>query len=117
MALQSVRHGASPQRRRIRGTRRKVMMTDSPIAARVLSPSDYRRMPWKNGGGLTTEIVVVPPDANFDAFAWRVSMADVDESGPFSTLADIERVLVLTAGNGMRLTGDGTTLDVTQPYE
>jgi hypothetical protein len=93
------------------------MMTDSPIAARVLSPSDYRRMPWKNGGGLTTEIVVVPPDANFDAFAWRVSMADVDQSGPFSTLADIERVLVLTAGNGMRLTGDGTTLDVTQPYE
>jgi environmental stress-induced protein Ves len=93
------------------------MTTDPLIAPRVLSPSDYRRMPWKNRGGLTTEIVVAPPDANFDAFAWRVSMADVDQSGPFSTLADIDRVLVLTAGNGMRLTGDGTTLDVTQSYE
>lgn len=92
------------------------MMTDSLIVPRVLAPSDYRRMPWKNGGGFTTEIVVAPAAATFDAFAWRVSLADVDESGPFSSFANVDRVLVLTAGNGMRLTDDGITLDVTRPY-
>ena len=93
------------------------MMTDSLIVPRVLAPSNYRRMPWKNGGGFTTEIVVAPPDAAFDAFAWRVSLADVDESGPFSAFVDVDRILVLTSGNGMRLTGGDAALDVTQLYE
>jgi len=93
------------------------MMTDSHIVPRVLAPSNYRRMPWKNGGGFTTEIFVAPPDAAFDAFAWRVSLADVDESGPFSTFAGIDRILVLTSGSGMRLMGEGAPLDVTRQYE
>jgi hypothetical protein len=44
---------------------------------RVLSPADYRRMPWKNGAGRTTEIAVHPAGAALDAFDWRVSVADV----------------------------------------
>ena len=43
----------------------------------VLSPTDYRRMPWKNGGGHTTQIATFPPDAGFASFVWRVSVADV----------------------------------------
>ena len=30
-------------------------------------------MPWKNGGGETTEIAVSPPGAGLDDFDWRVA--------------------------------------------
>ncbi|MEC4600651.1 HutD family protein, partial [Burkholderia vietnamiensis] len=40
--------------------------------------------PWKNGGGVTREIAAYPPGAALDAFAWRVSVADVGAGGPFS---------------------------------
>lgn len=102
---------------RIPGTRRDTMKTPTHPAHRVLAPSSYRRMPWKNGGGRTTEVFVAPSGAALDAFAWRVSVADVDASGPFSAYPGIDRVLVLVSGNGMRLMGVGGRFDVTQPFE
>lgn len=60
--------------------------------------------PWKNGGGVTREIAAEPPDASLDAFAWRLSLADVASDGAFSTFAGVDRVLVLLDGAGMRLT-------------
>ncbi|WP_431460998.1 HutD family protein, partial [Klebsiella pneumoniae] len=30
---------------------------------RILRAADYRSMPWKNGGGVTTEIAVSPAGA------------------------------------------------------
>ena len=51
---------------------------------RLLTPNDYRSMPWKNGAGRTTEIAVHPAGAALDAFAWRVSIADIERDGPFS---------------------------------
>ncbi|MDP1908248.1 MAG: HutD family protein, partial [Hyphomicrobium sp.] len=42
---------------------------------RILRAKDYRRMPWKNGGGETTEIAISPEGAALDSFDWRVSMA------------------------------------------
>ena len=46
---------------------------------RTLREADYRRMPWKNGGGETIEMMVSPAGASFDTFDWRVSMAYVGE--------------------------------------
>ena len=43
---------------------------------RILRAPDYRRMPWKNGGGETTEIAVFPAGAGLDDFDWRVSHGD-----------------------------------------
>jgi environmental stress-induced protein Ves len=74
---------------------------------RLLTPADYRRMPWKNGGGRTTEIAASPPGAALDAFDWRVSVADVAKPGPFSRFPGVDRIIVMIAGNGMRLDGDG----------
>jgi uncharacterized protein len=71
----------------------------------VLSPADYRRMPWKNGGGHTTEIAIFPAGAGLASFVWRVSIADVRQDGPFSAFPGIDRTLVLLAGEGMRLSG------------
>lgn len=59
--------------------------------------------PWKNGGGATREIAVHPAGAGFDTFDWRVSVADVERSGPFSRFAGVDRTLVLLSEAGMRL--------------
>lgn len=77
-------------------------MTDSP--ARTLGPSDYRVMPWKNGLGVTTELVVEPPGAALDAFDWRLSIAELRASGPFSTFAGYDRTIVQLDGPPMTLT-------------
>ena len=79
---------------------------------RVLSPADSRRMPWKNGGGLTHEIAVHPSGAGMAAFEWRVSVAEVAQDGPFSRFPGVDRTLVLLAGNGVRLEGTGDPLDL-----
>lgn len=76
---------------------------------RIIRAADYRRMPWKNGGGETIEIVVSPPDSSLEDFHWRVSMAHVASAGPFSHFAGIDRSLAVIAGNGviLRLGGRG----------
>jgi environmental stress-induced protein Ves len=47
----------------------------------VLTPRDYRVMPWKNGGGTTTEIWIHPEGAGWDDFEWRVGIADIGSRG------------------------------------
>ncbi|RZT41248.1 HutD/Ves family protein [Cupriavidus agavae] len=59
--------------------------------------------PWKNGGGTTREIAVWPPGAGMDAFAWRVSVADIATDGPFSAFPGIDRQIVLLDGAGVHL--------------
>lgn len=59
--------------------------------------------PWKNGGGTTREIAVWPPGAGMEAFAWRVSVADIAADGPFSAFPGIERQIVLLDGEGVHL--------------
>ncbi|MEJ8650556.1 HutD family protein [Streptomyces sp. MS1.AVA.3] len=64
-------------------------------------------MPWSNGGGVTREIAVHPPGAGWDAFAWRVSLADVTRDGPYSPLPGVRRILTVVDGAGLELTVDG----------
>jgi len=71
---------------------------------RLLHPSDYRAMPWKNGGGTTMELIIEPEGASLDGgFLWRLSMADVGVSGPFSRFEGCDRTLLLLEGRGMEL--------------
>jgi hypothetical protein len=61
-------------------------------------------MPWKNGFGTTTEIAIDPPDADVGGrFRWRLSIADVQRSGPFSAFPGYERTIMVIAGHGMDL--------------
>ncbi len=86
---------------------------------RRLRPADHRVMPWKNGLGTTTEIAVHPPGSALDAFTWRISVADLAASGPFSTFAGYDRVLVQIEGAPMTLShagGDGRRLLPLAPY-
>ena len=69
-----------------------------------LRPSDYRLMPWKDGGGSTTEIAIEPAGASLaDLFLWRVSSAQVEASGPFSRFPGRARLLTLLEGAGLIL--------------
>ena len=74
---------------------------------RVLRSADYRRMPWKNGGGETIEIAVSPEGAGLDNFDWRISMARVESDGPFSQFPGVERTLSVIEGNGIVLSVEG----------
>ena len=61
-------------------------------------------MPWKNGGGTTTEIAIDPPAADVGGrFRWRLSIADVERSGPFSAFPGYQRTIMVIAGHGMDL--------------
>jgi environmental stress-induced protein Ves len=75
-------------------------------------------MPWKNGGGETLEIVSHPADAGMDAFAWRVSVADIAQDGPFSQFPGVDRTLVLMTGRGIRLISEsGDPFELHVPFE
>lgn len=75
---------------------------------RIIRAADYLVMPWKNGGGTTTEIAVAPEGASLNDFDWRISMAHVGQDGPFSSFPGIDRTLSVLTGAGITLAfGDG----------
>jgi len=59
--------------------------------------------PWKNGGGSTRVAASWPPGAGLDDFDWRVSIATIDASGPFSPFPGVDRCIMLLSGDGVRL--------------
>ncbi|WEF31335.1 HutD/Ves family protein [Pseudoduganella chitinolytica] len=59
--------------------------------------------PWKNGGGCTTEIMASPPGATLHDFDWRISLATIAQSGPFSVFPGIDRTLTLVDGGNVVL--------------
>lgn len=86
---------------------------------RLLRAADYRAMAWRNGGGTTFEVAIGPEGAAFEpgAFAWRLSLALVEQDGPFSALPGYDRVLTLVAGAGILLDGgEEGRLEVLPPF-
>ena len=85
---------------------------------RVLSPADYRRMPWKNGGGHTREIAVHPAGAGIGgvrrgASAWP-TLRRMVRSRAFP---GVDRTLVLLGRERHAAEGAGDPLDLRTPYE
>jgi len=70
---------------------------------RILRAADYKAMPWKDGGGVTSQIAVFPDGAGLDDFHWRLSMAQVGADAPFSVFAGVDRTLALLEGKGILL--------------
>lgn len=62
-------------------------------------------VPWKNGGGSTRELVCWPLGAGMDRFEWRVSVATIARSGPFSAFPGVDRQIMLLEGDGVHLQG------------
>lgn len=70
---------------------------------KLISFEDLIATPWKNGGGVTRELACHPAGAGLDDFLCRISIADVNRSGPFSIFDGIDRVITLLEGDGMQL--------------
>jgi environmental stress-induced protein Ves len=74
----------------------------------TIPASDYREVPWKNGGGLSYEIAA-------DAL-WRVAIAVIERDGPFSDWRGYDRTIVAIDGDPVELRIDDETI-VLERYE
>lgn len=82
----------------------------------LLRAVDYPRMPWKNGGGSTEEITRDAGEG-LDGFGWRLSIADIGESGGFSVFEGYLRIITVLQGAGMTLNIDGQDSEALLPSD
>jgi len=76
------------------------------MSAKILRVADYRRMRWKNGGGWTTELAASASTVEGGNFDWRISIAEIESDGAFSTFPGCDRYIALLDGPGMELQFD-----------
>ncbi|MDP2306268.1 MAG: HutD family protein [Pseudomonadota bacterium] len=82
----------------------------------MVRAADRVTMPWKNGGGVTHELVREGEGAA--GFGVRLSIAEVAAEGPFSRFPGVDRVILLLRGAGFRLRrDDGRVVTMAQPGE
>ena len=75
-----------------------------------LDPAQYRRTPWKNGGGTTIDIAE-------QGNVWRFGRTPITAPGPFSDYTGFDRVQVLVAGRGLVLETPNGEIDVRTPFK
>ena len=90
-----------------------------PSIAR-LDPAAYRRIQWKNGGGMTVDIAgAVRPGHEPDSWTgmvWRFGRTRIETPAPFSDLSGYDRILVVVDGRGLVLrVSDGRVIDAREP--
>ncbi|TPX43504.1 hypothetical protein SeLEV6574_g05022, partial [Synchytrium endobioticum] len=63
----------------------------------VLSTSDYKFMPWKNGLGVTSEIAIRPEgrECKKDNFLWRLSLSEIKDTCSFSVFPNYDIGLLI----------------------
>jgi environmental stress-induced protein Ves len=76
----------------------------------IISPKQFKTVPWKNGLGETIE-VAINEGGTLEHFDWRLSMASVVEDGQFSNFTGYTRNLVLIEGNGISLQHNDNEID------
>lgn len=67
--------------------------------------AQVRPTPWRNGGGSTRELLAWPSAADWQV---RISVAEVESDGPFSSFPGIERWFAVLEGAGVELVVGGT---------
>jgi environmental stress-induced protein Ves len=77
-------------------------MASTPI---LIQADEVAAQPWRNGGGVTRELLRWPSDAA--GWQLRISLADVRSDGPFSQFPGVRRWFSVVDGAGVRLSLDG----------
>ena len=77
---------------------------------KIIPPEQFKKIPWKNGKGITTELAI-NNGGTLNDFEWRISIASVDVDGEFSDFTGYLRNLILVAGNGIDLQYDSGKVD------
>ena len=75
------------------------MNTPRPIRC-----ADVTAQPWRNGGGITRELLTWPPGPDWQL---RLSVADIQADGPFSVFEGVQRWFVVLDGAGVELRING----------
>jgi len=84
----------------------------------VIPANEYRRERWRNGLGWTREIHAHATAGPLGDWAWRLSIAEIEQDAPFSAFPGIDRELVLLSGNGLRLRfADGEVRELHPPHD
>ena len=84
---------------------------------RFVPLANARPQPWKNGGGTTRELLALPEGSDWQL---RISVAQVERAGPFSSFPGVARWFAVLAGAGVRLrvgTEDHVLNTRSQPLE
>lgn len=68
--------------------------------ARLVTVNSAPATPWRNGGGVTRELLAWPSPGDWRL---RISVADIATDGPFSAFPGVRRWFVLLSGNGVLL--------------
>ena len=66
----------------------------------TVSLAEVPPQPWRNGGGLTQELLAWPAGS---PWALRISVARIERSGPFSAYPGVERWFTVLQGEGVVL--------------
>jgi environmental stress-induced protein Ves len=84
-----------------------------------LPQQDFRRTPWKNGGGVTIDIAgEFRPDAEAGSWAgtiWRFGRTAITVPAPFSDLTGYERMQLVIEGSGLVLEAPDGEIDLRKP--
>jgi environmental stress-induced protein Ves len=86
----------------------------------LLKSEDYARAPWKNGGGVFTDIADAHrTDAavkDWDSLLWRFAATPIVAPGPFSHMPGIDRLQMVIGGRGLVLKAPGQEFDEREPF-
>lgn len=77
----------------------------------IVQLADVSPSRWRNGGGVTRELLAWPDSADW---IWRMSVAEVAASGPFSRFDGVRRWFAVLSGAGVRLNIDGHSHELTR---
>jgi len=80
-----------------------------------LQSKDYPLLRWKNGFGVTRELVRFPQESI--QYRIRLSRAQVDTASPFSEFSGYDRFIAVVKGNGFIMDLPDRKCTVVHPYE
>ncbi|MGW1425000.1 HutD/Ves family protein [Bradyrhizobium manausense] len=90
------------------------------MKTKLLNSQDYTRSPWKNGGGIFTDIADAHrPGAtakDWDSLLWRFASTPIVAPGPFSHMPGIDRLQMVVRGRGLVLKAPGQEFDEREPF-
>ncbi|OPY94111.1 hypothetical protein A5906_15660 [Bradyrhizobium sacchari] len=86
----------------------------------LLKPEDYTRSPWKNGGGVFTDIAGAyradSPVKDWNSLLWRFASTPIVAPGPFSHMPGIDRLQMVVGGRGLVLKSPTQEFDEREPF-
>ncbi|WP_441258824.1 HutD/Ves family protein [Bradyrhizobium sp. 521_C7_N1_3] len=86
----------------------------------LLKSEDYTRSPWKNGGGIFTDIADAhradAPAKDWDSLLWRFASTPIVAPGPFSYMPGIDRLQMVVGGHGLVLKSPTQDFDEREPF-